>query len=462
MKHYSTTIFSSILLLYLLPQPVNGQPVKPRLLWQATASVRTIRFSHDGNLLVTGGALGNCYPYQCGQIKLWRVSDSALLNTITQPWMGLTDDVDINSNSKTIISGNGSVYCAADGGCSSDKPGQFKFTINGALKKSLNNPGGNVYAIEYSPDETVIAAGTGYNFTGEIRIYDTSFNLLRTLAGHQYETDGLAFTPDGQYLISGGDDGRLIFWNYRTGNSVRSLFHGDYFNGGTNIDVDASPDGQYVSSAGQGYNMTVKIWRVSDGHLVHTLTVPGSDGYNTARFSPDSKYIVSGTTQYGSNGLGWYGQILVWRVSDGALVKTIIEKEGSPLSGGIRTIAFSETNSLFAYSVSDKLKVLDISGSGSPGTTAEALSNNTELKTTAFPNPFSSVTNIEYAVSKKQFVKLAVYNFYGKEMAVLVNEQKEAGSYHVSFNASKLNPGIYFYRLTSGDNTVVQKLILNK
>ncbi len=63
----------------------------------------------------------------------------------------------------------------------------------------------------------MIAAGTGYNNNGQIRIYDANFNLLRTLAGHANETDGLAFTPDGQTLISGGEDGTVKFWKPQTG-----------------------------------------------------------------------------------------------------------------------------------------------------------------------------------------------------------------------------------------------------
>lgn len=435
-----------------------------KLVWQQTADVRTIKFSHDATRLVTGGGLNNCYPYECGQIKVWKTADGSLLNTIITANMGLTNSVDISSNN-TIISGNGSVYCAGDGGCYPDKPGQFKYNINGTLQKFLNNPGGNIYAIKYSPDETVIAAGTGYNNNGEIRIYDSAYNLLRILPGHQYETDGLAFTPDGKYLISGGDDGLINVWNYKTGTLIKTLVHGDYLNGGAFIDVDVSADGKYFSSAGQGYNMTVKIWRTSDFKLLFTLPVTGGYGYNTARFTPDSKFIFSGTTQYGN--LGWHAEIRVWNVSNGSLVKESIDKTGSPLYGGIRSLAFSSISNnkyYLSYSVSDQLKLFSVSSNQAlvAEATGKLQPGNLKFTTTAFPNPFTSNTTIQFNLPFKAFVKLSVYNLNGKEVATLLNNEKEAGAYSINFNAAKLSAGVYFYKLQAGEYMQVKKLVISK
>jgi len=57
---------------------------------------------------------------------------------------------------------------------------------------------------------------------------------------------------------------------------------------------------------------------------------------------------------------------------------------------------------------------------------------------------------------------LVVYDILGKQVATLVNEYKNAGSYHISFNASGIASGIYFYRLTAGDYTEVKKMTLIK
>ncbi len=82
-----------------------------------------------------------------------------------------------------------------------------------------------------------------------------------------------------------------------------------------------------------------------------------------------------------------------------------------------------------------------------------------------YPNPFNPTTTIKFdipSVGTQHVVSLRVYDILGKEVATLVNEQKEAGSYEVQFDASKLASGIYFYRLTAGSYTAVKKLVLMK
>jgi hypothetical protein len=64
-----------------------------------------------------------------------------------------------------------------------------------------------------------------------------------------------------------------------------------------------------------------------------------------------------------------------------------------------------------------------------------------------FPNPFNPTTVVRYQVPVVSDVKLAVYDVLGREVSVLVNERKASGSYTVTFNASGLATGIYFYRL---------------
>jgi photosystem II stability/assembly factor-like uncharacterized protein len=79
-----------------------------------------------------------------------------------------------------------------------------------------------------------------------------------------------------------------------------------------------------------------------------------------------------------------------------------------------------------------------------------------------YPNPFNPVTNINFALPKSGLVTLKVYNALGKEVATLVNEVKNAGTYNVDFNGTNLSSGVYFYRLTSGDFSSVKKMMLIK
>jgi hypothetical protein len=68
-----------------------------------------------------------------------------------------------------------------------------------------------------------------------------------------------------------------------------------------------------------------------------------------------------------------------------------------------------------------------------------------------YPNPFNPATTIRYELSKTSSVRLSVYDIIGREVAVLVNERKKAGSYGVNFNATGLSSGAYFYRIQAGD-----------
>jgi Secretion system C-terminal sorting domain len=79
-----------------------------------------------------------------------------------------------------------------------------------------------------------------------------------------------------------------------------------------------------------------------------------------------------------------------------------------------------------------------------------------------YPNPFNPSTVIKYATGSTQFVSLKIYDVLGNEVALLVNEEKPAGSYEIEFNASQLSSGLYFYKLTSDNFSETKKMILMK
>jgi flagellar hook protein FlgE len=79
-----------------------------------------------------------------------------------------------------------------------------------------------------------------------------------------------------------------------------------------------------------------------------------------------------------------------------------------------------------------------------------------------YPNPFNPETKIEYSIQKSVNTKLAVYDLLGREVAVLVNEQKPAGKYQATWNASGSTSGVYFYKLQAGSYSETKKLMLLK
>lgn len=86
-----------------------------------------------------------------------------------------------------------------------------------------------------------------------------------------------------------------------------------------------------------------------------------------------------------------------------------------------------------------------------------------------YPNPFNPTTTIKYSVPLVrptefaiQKATLKVYDILGREVATLVNENKQAGTYEVNFDGSNLNSGVYFYSLITGSFSDTKRMLLVK
>ncbi|MEO8513766.1 MAG: T9SS type A sorting domain-containing protein [Ignavibacteria bacterium] len=77
-----------------------------------------------------------------------------------------------------------------------------------------------------------------------------------------------------------------------------------------------------------------------------------------------------------------------------------------------------------------------------------------------YPNPFNPVTNIEFQLAKSGFVNLTVFDLLGREIETLVNEDLNAGTYNVDWNAVKYPSGAYFYRIRSVGFSETKKMML--
>ena len=77
-----------------------------------------------------------------------------------------------------------------------------------------------------------------------------------------------------------------------------------------------------------------------------------------------------------------------------------------------------------------------------------------------YPNPFNSSTRISYSIPNSDFVTVKIYDLFGREIQTLINEFQNTGMYSVSFDASELSSGIYFYKLQVGSDFIETKKML--
>ena len=79
-----------------------------------------------------------------------------------------------------------------------------------------------------------------------------------------------------------------------------------------------------------------------------------------------------------------------------------------------------------------------------------------------YPNPFNPNTSIRFAIGVSSPVTLKVYDVLGRELANLVNEKMNAGSYTVDWDGSGFASGMYIYRLVAGSLVDTKKMMLMK
>lgn len=77
-----------------------------------------------------------------------------------------------------------------------------------------------------------------------------------------------------------------------------------------------------------------------------------------------------------------------------------------------------------------------------------------------YPNPFNPETTISFSLPRTMFVTLKVYDILGRHVEAIVQEVLVAGQHEVRYTADAISSGIYFYRLTTEQTTIVKKMVL--
>ena len=135
---------------------------------------------------------------------------------------------------------------------------------------------------------------------------------------------------------------------------------------------------------------------------------------------------------------------------------------------------FGTTTETHSYNYSDaglhsgtytyRLKQMDFDGSFE-------FSNEVEVEVTSpiqfeleqnYPNPFNPSTTIKYSIPQTSNVVIKLFDVLGNEVKTLVNEEKPAGTYEITWYAENFPSGVYFYQLKAGDFIQTKKMVLMK
>jgi WD40 repeat protein len=299
----------------------------------------SVALSPDASLIAAGIGFGD--------IWIWRVSDGTLLRVLTGHTWAVFD---------LAFSPNGTLLASASG----DDTAKIWRVSDGANLQTLTGHTFFVAAVAFSPDGATLATGSWDNTTKIWRVSDGA--NLRTLTGHTNFVMALAFSPNGarlaagswdhtiqvwrtsnwtvehlltapdllevngvafgssnDLLASGGVDGHPRFWDVPGGALAQTFGH----HVGTMRGFGFSSDGSLLASACGDF--TARIWTASNGTDLVTL-IDHTDVVNAVAFLPGDATIATGAGSPPPDTRDT--SIKIWRVSDGALQRTLAGHAG--------------------------------------------------------------------------------------------------------------------------------------
>ncbi len=185
------------------------------------------------------------------------------------------------------------------------RPGGEEFAVHrtgfGVVRWNLASPvpiasyplvtGDEGNAVTYSPDGQFLIAGSDEGVIHQWNLIEG--RLVRTLTSESKIVHSMSFSPDGRWLATAGDSGRVQIWDWEAGEVAHTLeAHRTNLQAGTQgaLQVVFSPDGKLLASA--GCDATAKLWNTEDWSLGSTL-VGHTKKVVGVHFSPDSAFLAT-------------------------------------------------------------------------------------------------------------------------------------------------------------------------
>ncbi len=333
----------------------------PEIIWSSRAhqaepggfaSTNSIRFSPDGQRIIAGGkrSVGGAHA---GSITIFNAANGAVLKT-TPVFIPISEinELAISPDGLRISTAHNSVQCNNE-----QTSCRYAYVLYESqnLTRISEPPTTFVgsHSVEYSPDGQIVALGDFASYTNLKFLNPSDLSIIRALPGHLIGNRGrtlsVRFSPDGQFLATGGGDNTVKIWRVSDGTLLQTFaFQSDI---GEVFSVEYSPDGQYIAATDRATISQVKIWRVSDGALVRTFNNPYfySIPSHKVTWTPDGRYVVTHFTT-GSDG----SRIRFWDFQTGELAREYTQPFISPQdANSIQALRFSSDGRTFAFGVDE-------------------------------------------------------------------------------------------------------------
>ncbi len=413
-----------------------------------TISYSSVSFSPDSSILAGGS-------YMDG-IQLWDIKTGEELNTLTRTG-GRVYELSYSPDGDMIASvgfDQNSIYL-------------LDVDTTNVIDRMRSGYCKWLDCVSFSPDGKLIACG-GEGFQGNISIWNVRTRKLhsRIWEGTRF-VDCIAFSPDSKMLAYGGLGDIIRLCDVDSGELIRTYEgHTAYIRS-----IAFSPDGNtLVSGSGnaEADDNTVRLWDVKSGELLHTLE-RHTDIVNSVVFSPDGNIVASGSDDE---------TIRLWDANKGIHLRKL---EGH--KGPVNSISFGRDNRTLASGSSDGTVLIwdyrsdanvdepfSVESRGKKLVTLGQIKRNRLFQN--YPNPFNPETWIPYQLASPAQVSISIWSEDGKLIRTLDLGDQLSGIYQdhdraaywdgKNENGEKIASGVYFYTLTAGDFTATRKMLIQK
>ncbi len=346
-----------------------------------------------------------------------------------------------------------------------------------ALEVTLNNTlyqfGSNHVDIEFTgiPSDSTLFAYAGYvntqsdsiSFSGTPPTYYSGYHWVIGKAGCSFTSDTLSFTSISGLPGAPTPANIKVYYRSTVGSGNFSLVTSS--TAGDSISVTNAPFGEYIFASNSApLSVTISQFSGTGGRedaelRWQTATEVNNAGWQIERSALSSQQTAASNQQSfpPDNGGMQTGHNSQW--SDIALV------HGSGSSNAPKQYAYTDAK-LIPGHYSYRLKQLDQSGSFIYSKVIQVevgLAPRVFTLSQNFPNPFNPTTTIQFTLPTDGRVTLRVYDILGREVAMLLDENRRAGEYQQAvFDGSRYSSGVYFAVLRSGGKMLLKKMLLLK